>query len=152
MPRRSSFVTVEGAQTQRPRTKILWNIHRKSAGNPAEILWRIRRNSCATVPYRTLDDDDEDARARAKLRLHECYTEQFGTSPTPATVESLCMWLERYPLDVVQEAVHRAAVANPANPLAYMYEILRNWYAGGHRTLLDIQGAEADRDMAQGRI
>jgi DnaD/phage-associated family protein len=129
---------------------------RTSRARAKNVQGTSRARAGATVPNQTvpnyIDDDEEDARARAKLRLHEYYTEHFGTSPTPATVESLCMWLERFPLDVVQEAVHRAALANPTNPAAYIYEVLRNWYAGGHRTLLDIQGAEADRDMAQGRI
>lgn len=126
-------------------------------GNDDETDEPLPENGCnaptepnRTVPY--IDDEEEDARARARLQLSQSYQDAFGRPPTPEEVNSYCQWLDKLPVDVVEEAVRRAAASNARNPTAYAFECLRNWYAAEHRTLADVQGAAADRDMAEGRV
>jgi DnaD/phage-associated family protein len=110
-----------------------------------------QEKSAITVPYRTvpnIDDDDEGARRQ----ISNAYEEHFGKNPTPAIEDSLVRWLKEFPVETICEAVHRAALVNASSPCAYVYECLRNWQRAGRITLIDVQGAEADRDMQIGRL
>ena len=55
-------------------------------------------------------------------------------------------------VDVLEEAIERAARAEAANPIAYLSTVLENWRLEGLKTLNDVMAAQYEHDHAAGKL
>ncbi len=109
----------------------------------------------------TPTDDDVEVlsltRARAR-GIRRTWQAVFGRSPTPAQLEVLDRWVLEYggtggmELEVIEEALRRAATAGAAHPIAYISTLLADWKSQRLRTLADVDAAQYKHDHAVGKV
>lgn len=83
----------------------------------------------------------EDNSSNTTRIIYSTIEQNFGRPLSPIEYEKIEVWLEDYPDDIIEYAVHKSVLINKKN-FSYVEGILRNWKSNGWRTLQEIKDEE----------